>query len=151
MCPYVSLYVMLCMLCMLCVLVYVSSCPCYVVLYYAKIPYYVVLYMQRFLIMKCFVYTRCFTSSAIVSRSWRAASSSVLTVFWVICSAASRSWCATISVSHTPGWLTALRMNSRYPVFRCSSLITLDTSSGRIILAICHSTSVCHGVFTPES
>ena len=37
------------------------------------------------------------------------------------------------------------------PAFRCSSLSTLDPSSGREIPAICHGTGVWHGNFTPES
>ena len=47
-------------------------------------------------------------------------------------------------------FLTTLRMQLQ-PVFRCSSLSTLDPGSGREIPAIRHGTGVWHGNFTPES
>ena len=45
---------------------------------------------------------------------------------------------------------SALRMKLQIPCFRCSSLSTLDTGSGREIPAICHGTGVCTCCFYPR-
>ena len=51
------------------------------------------------------------------------------------------------TVTHNQHTIATLRMKLQ-PVFRCSSLSTLDTGSGRKIPAICHGPAY-HAVFTP--